>query len=125
MLDAWPQVSLCVRAERRFGVLVLGAAEPRWAMRCPAMSCWLLQGPALRLAVSWYALLALPVNTAGGGVGLVIGNRIAYMGSANTTLSSQSNLELMTRLVGAPVRDVEAFFLACRARPSSRLLTQV
>ena len=125
MLDAWPQVSLCVRAERRFGVLVLGAAGPRWAMRCPAMSCWLLQGPALRLAVSWYALLALPVNTAGGGVGLVIDNRIAYMGSANTTLSSQSNLELMTRLVGAPVRDVEAFFLACRARPSSRLLTQV
>ena len=82
MLGAWPQVSLCVRAGRRFGVLVLGAAEPRWAMRCSAMSCWLLQGPALCLAVSWYALLALPVHTAGAGVGLVIDNRIAYMGSA-------------------------------------------
>ena len=125
MLGAWPQVSLCVRAGRRFGVLVLGAAEQRWTMRCSAMSCWLLQGPALCLAVSWYALLALPVHTAGAGVGLVIDNRIAYMGSANTTLSSQSSLELMTRLVGATVRDVEAYFLTCRARPSSRLLTQV
>ena len=39
-------------------------------MRCPAVSCWLLQGPALRLAVSWYGLLGPPVNTAGAGVGL-------------------------------------------------------
>ena len=39
-------------------------------MRYPAMSCWLLQGPALRLAVSWYALLGPPVNAAGAGVGL-------------------------------------------------------
>ena len=70
MLGAWPQVSLCVRAGRRFGVLLLGAAEPRWTMRYPAMSCWLLQGPALRLAVSWYALLGPPVHTAGAGVGL-------------------------------------------------------
>ena len=70
MLGAWPQVSLCVRAGRRFGVLLLGAAEPPWTMRCPAMSCWLLQGPALRLAVSWYALLGRPVNAAGAGVGL-------------------------------------------------------
>ena len=70
LLGAWPQASLCVRAGRRLGVLLLGAAEPPWTMRCPAMSCWLLQGPAPRLAVSWYALLGLPVNTAGAGVGL-------------------------------------------------------
>ena len=52
------------------GSLVLGAAEASWTMRCLAMSWWLHQGPAVLIAVSWYALLGPPVHTAGAGVGL-------------------------------------------------------
>ena len=37
---------------------------------------------------------------------LVIDGRIAYCGSANFTEASKKNLEMMIRIVGAPVRDI-------------------
>ena len=56
---------------------------------------------------------------------LLIDRRIAYQGSANFTLSAQSNLELMTRLVGPPAREIERFFMSCKARRSTRLRDDV
>ena len=54
---------------------------------------------------------------------LVMDSRIAYSGSANYTFKSQSNIEVVVRLVGPQVRVIEQLFLDCKARASTRLLT--
>ena len=50
---------------------------------------------------------------------VVIDGRIAYCGSANLTEASKKNLEMMIRLVGAPVRDISAMLQDTLLRPTT------
>ena len=72
MLGAWPQVSLCVRAGRRFGVLLLSRPGPCDALPCPAGRALLpvLLYPGMPCLVFLRTLLVQALGWPGMGLGL-------------------------------------------------------